>query len=34
MMNQLLGYILKLINSNIEEKNATWMNRLASKSTG
>ena len=31
LTNQVLGYILMLISNNIEEKNAPWMNRLASK---
>jgi hypothetical protein len=30
-MNEVLGYILKLIYNNIEEPNAPWMNRIASK---
>ena len=31
LMNQVLGYILKLVSNNIEEKEASWMNRIASK---
>jgi hypothetical protein len=31
MMNQILGYILLLINNSVEETKATWMNRIASK---
>lgn len=29
-MNQVLGYILQLISNNFEEKNAPWMNSIAS----
>lgn len=30
LMNQVLGYILRLISNNIEEKHAPWMNTIAS----
>ncbi len=30
LTNKILGYILMLINNNIDEKNAAWMNRLSS----
>ena len=30
LMNQVLGYILQLISNNFEEKNAPWMNSIAS----
>ena len=29
-MNQVLGYILRLVSNNIEEKHAPWMNTIAS----